>query len=87
MKQIGDKSEREFEWELNDWSLGVGQADPEQRYNLWIEHHPLAGAILHLSNTYDLHESIEISSREILDELIARLIRARDESFLPLISD
>lgn len=76
-KTAANENEREHPWEILGWHEEV---EPETAYCLWSEEQA-PGAVLYLSNTEDQMETIDLKSREEIDELIGRLISARDALF------
>lgn len=69
--------QREFPWErFYDMS-----DEDDRRFFLWASHHNARPTMIELSNDMDVNESIELSSRAECDELIAKLIEARDSVF------
>lgn len=73
--------EREFAWEV----LGYFEEDERDGdalpYRIWRGQDDLGKDTLHVSNPHDQMETIDLRSRPEIEELIARLERARDELF------
>ena len=63
---------KEYDWELFPYKDGKGD------YCIWADHHNKRQTIIKLSSRDDYYESIDLTSKEQIDELINNLQKAKE---------
>jgi hypothetical protein len=71
-KNINIDIVKEYDWELFPYRDGKGD------YCIWADHHDKRSTIVKLSSRDDYYESIDLTSKEAIDELITKLNKAKE---------